>query len=119
LGFIQLSGFAANWARMRLTDDDLRRLELAIQEAPDGPPVMGGTGGLRKVRFAPAHGGGKSSGMRGCYAYFEEFGLVYLCAVFAKKDKGNLSAGEREAYRKVLEVFGRYLRENWKKGWTA
>jgi hypothetical protein len=80
---------------------------------------MSGTGGLRKIRFAgKKSSGGKSGGLRACYAYFSEFCLVYLCAVFAKNDKANLTAAEREAYRKVLEAFGRYLRENWKKGWT-
>ena len=104
---------------MKLTDDHLRALESLIAAAPADPPVMRGTGGLRKIRFAPGTGNrGKSGGARACYAYFEEFGLVYLCAVFPKNDKANLSAAERAAYRSVLEAFHRYLRENWKKGWT-
>src|SRR5436309_5208414 len=119
LSFIQLSGFATNWARMRLTDEDLRALEAAIQKGPARPPVMRGTGGLRKIRFAPAKSsGGKSGGVRACYTYFAEFGLVYLCAVFAKSAKANLTAAECEDFRKVLEAFRRYLRDNWKKGWT-
>ncbi len=117
LSFIQLSGFASNWARMKLTDDDLQRLESSILQAPDAPPVMRGSGGLRKIRIATS-GAGKSGGARACYAYFPEFGLVYLCAVFAKNAKANLTAAERATYRKVLEAFDRYLRENWKKGWT-
>jgi len=73
---------------------------------------MRGTGGLRKIRFAPRRAGaGKSVGARACYAYFAEFGLVYLCAVFPKNEKANLTASESEAYRKVLESFRRYLRE--------
>ena len=91
LSFIQLSGFRTNWARMKLTDEDLRRLESLILAAPDAAPVMRGTGGLRKVRLAPASSsGGKSGGARVCYAYFADFRLVYLCAVFAKNDKANL-----------------------------
>ena len=85
LSFIQLSAFSSNWKRMRLTDEDLSALESAIAETPDGPPVMRGTGGLRKVRFAPLRSsGGKSGGARACYVYFADFGLVYLCAAFAK-----------------------------------
>jgi hypothetical protein len=119
LSFIQLSAFASNWRQMKLTDEDLRALESAIAEAPEAPPVMRGTGGLRKIRFAPeSSGGGKSGGARACYAYFAEFGLVYLCAVFPKNAKANLSAAECEAYRKVLDSFHRYLREQRKKGWT-
>ena len=86
---------------------------------PDAPPVMRGTGGLRKVRFAPvSSAAGKSGGCRVCYAYFPEFGLVYLCAVFPKSARANLTPAESEAFRKVLEVFRRYLRQNWSKGWT-
>ena len=104
---------------MQLNDDDLRALESAIAQAPASAPVMRGTGGLRKIRLAP-HGksGGKSGGARACYAYFAEFGLVYLCAVFPKNVKANLSAAERAAYRRVLESFHRYLHDHWKQGWT-
>ena len=119
LSFVQLSGFNANWKRMKLTDEDLRALERAIADAPDASPVMSGTGGLRKIRFAPvASAGGKSGGARVCYAHFAEFQLVYLCAVYPKNEKANLTAAERNAYRAVLESFRRYLRENWKKGLT-
>lgn len=119
LTFVQLSAFTTNWARMRLTDEDLRRLEATIAEAPDAAPVMRGSGGLRKIRFASsASGRGKSGGARACYAYFPEHELVYLCAVFPKNEKANLTAAESAAYRKVLDSFRRYLHENWKKGWT-
>jgi hypothetical protein len=87
LSFIQLSAFASNWKRMKLGDDDLRSLESAIAEAPGRAPVMSGTGGLRKIRFATQFGSGKSGGARVCYAYFADFHLVYLCAVFPKNEK--------------------------------
>jgi hypothetical protein len=119
LSFIQLSAFSSNGKRMKLTDDDLRALESAIAQAPADAPVMRGTGGLRKIRFAPhASSGGKSGGARACYAYFEEYGLVYLCAVFPKNAKANLSAVERAAYRKVLDSFRRYLHDRSKQGRT-
>jgi hypothetical protein len=37
---------------------------------------------------------------------------------FAKNDKANLAPAERESFRRVLETFHDYLRENWPKGWT-
>jgi hypothetical protein len=51
-------------------------------------------------------------------AYFPEFGLVYLCAVFAKNEKANLSPAEREEYRELLVAFERYLRRHWREGLT-
>jgi hypothetical protein len=49
----QTSGFAADWRRLGLTDDDMRALELAVMEQPEKGVVMRGAGGLRKIRFAP------------------------------------------------------------------
>lgn len=119
LSVIQLSAFTTAWERLRLTDEDLRALETAILQSPDGPPVMAGTGGLRKIRFASERSaGGKSGGVRVCYAYFTSYGLVYLCAVFPKNEKANLTAAERNAYRKVIARFDAYLRKWYAKGWT-
>jgi hypothetical protein len=119
LSLIQLPAFAATWKRLGLTDADLRSLEAAIVKSPASSPVMARTGGLRKVRFAPhGSGGGKSGGVRVCYAYFSRYGLVYLCAVYPKNEKANLSPAERAAYKRVIDGFDRYLRQWFEKGWT-
>jgi hypothetical protein len=113
LSFIQLSAFSRNWKSLKFTDDDLRALEAVILANPAGP-VMKGTGGLRKMRFAArSSAAGKSGGARVCYATFPEFGLVYLCAVYAKTDKANLTTSEAAAYRAVLQRFLQYLRQNY------
>ena len=119
ISFVHLSAFTTNWKRIGLSDEDLRSLENAIQQKPGGPPVTSGSGGLRKIRFAPGHSaGGKSGGGRACYAYFPEYDLVYLCAVFPKNEKANLTNAEKRAYKRVLESFGRFLRDHWEKGLT-
>jgi hypothetical protein len=119
LSFIQLIVFRVNWKRLRMTDADLRALELAILEDPAKPPVMSGTGGLRKIRFpGELSSAGKSGGVRVCYAYFREFGLIYLCAVFPKNEQANLSAQEKNNYRQLLVEFEKYLAQNFAKGWT-
>ena len=56
--------------------------------------------------------------MRVCYAYFRAFGLIYLCAVFPKNGKANLTDAERNAYRQVLARFDQYLREHHQTGRT-
>lgn len=50
--FIQTDEFSRNWDEFGFTDDDLRRLEFDIMMNPHKYPVMQGTGGLRKARFA-------------------------------------------------------------------
>ncbi|MGD0389155.1 MAG: addiction module toxin RelE [Tepidisphaeraceae bacterium] len=119
MSFIQLTAFRVNWKRLGMTDSDLQALEIAILEDPSRPPVMSGTGGLRKIRFSGQRSsGGKSGGVRVCYAYFRQFGLIYLCAVFPKNEKANLSGQEKNAYRHTLAEFGRYLSKHFDKGWT-
>ena len=51
--FIYLHGFVAQWNQLRLNDDDLRELEQSIMNNPAAGDVIAGTGGLRKLRFAP------------------------------------------------------------------
>lgn len=119
LSLIQLPAFAATWKRLGLTDADLRALEEMIVKSPAGSPVMAGTGGLRKIRFAAKSSAvGKSGGVRVCYAYFSRYALVYLCAVYPKSEKANLSAAEKTAYKRIIEGFDRYLREWFERGWT-
>ncbi len=80
---------------------------------PAGAPVMKGTGGLRKIRYAPSsRGKGKSGSMRVGFAQFPQFGRIYLVTLFLKKDAENLSAADRKAIKAALEG----LEEALKKG---
>jgi hypothetical protein len=53
LTFIQLPYFVSDFRRMLLTDGDLRELETLLMQNPGMGKVIPGTGGLRKMRFAP------------------------------------------------------------------
>ncbi len=50
--FIEAAEFAARWRGLGLTDDDLAALQQQIGRDPEAGPVMPGTGGLRKLRYA-------------------------------------------------------------------
>lgn len=89
---VQLTTFTTKAQRIGLTDEDMRNIELEILADAEGWPVMKGTGGLRKMRFAPE----KSS-------VLEEVTFVYFITVFAKNEQDNLSKGEQEAVRKLIE----------------
>jgi hypothetical protein len=117
--FLQFSAFHTNWKSLGLSDDDLRFLQWAISSDPTGPPVISGTGGMRKIRFASKKSGsGKSSGVRVCYACYPQYELIYLCAVFAKNEQANLTNAERADYKAVLKRIDERLNEFWKKGMT-
>lgn len=108
---IQLRAFQSKWRGTRLTDEDLQALEQLILSHPDAGQVMRGTGGLRKVRFAPRSSHrGKSGAFRVCYAVFPEHGRVYLVTLFAKSEQANLTAAERTDVKAMLERIGAALR---------
>jgi hypothetical protein len=112
LDFIQSSAFERQWARLGLNDEeDLFALEMFIMTDPKRAPVVEGTGGLRKVRFAPDRWNtGSSGGARVCYVYFEEFGIVYWIYVYRKSQQETLSANEKKAIKAMIERIEKNLR---------
>jgi hypothetical protein len=72
--------------------------------------VIPGSGGIRKVRFGFG-ARGKSGGARIIYLFSGEALPVFVPAVFAKNEKSNLSAAERNALaRMVTEMIESYRR---------
>ncbi|GEM_PF-812281 len=104
LRFIQLPAFESAWRDLGLEDEDLRTLELLIMANPVGPPIEPGTGGLRKIRFAPKRWGkGKRGGVRICYAYFQSRGIVLLIAAYRKNHKETLSGKEKTTIKLLIQ----------------
>jgi hypothetical protein len=68
---------------------------------PNCGVVIPGSGGIRKVRFGFGSRG-KSGGARIIYMFSGESLPVFIMAVFAKNEKANLSAAERNALGKVV-----------------
>src|SRR6266436_5879282 len=72
--------------------------------------VIPGSGGIRKVRFGFG-ARGKSGGARIVYLFSGESLPVFILAAFAKNEKANLSAAERNALaRMVHEMIESYRR---------
>lgn len=101
--FIQTDEFSFRWDALVFHDDDLRRLEFDIMMKHDKYPVIQGTGGLRKARFAFEHRG-KSGGIRVCYVDFVVKETIYLITVYSKNQKDNLSKEEKNEIRKLIDV---------------
>ena len=110
LTFVQVSPFVADWRRYRLSDEDLRELELELLRRPDAGSVIAGTGGLRKIRFAPpSRHAGKSGGFRVIYGYFPRFRHVYLILLYGKREQGNLTVGEKTECRRWVRAIEQAL----------
>ena len=111
LTFAQVPGFVLKWKNLELTDVDLQALEKLIMQRPEAGDVMQGTGGLRKVRFAPpSWNRGKSGGTRVCYITIFDAQCCYLITLFAKNEKENLSQGERHLIKALIVSIKEYHR---------
>lgn len=104
VSFVRTAGFEMDWKALGLdSGDDLLTLETAIANNPVAGAVVQGTGGLRKLRFAPVKWRvGKSGALRVCYAFYPEFAYVAMIAVYAKAAQENLSAAEKKAIAGLL-----------------
>ncbi len=97
LTLVQVGTFVNKFKRLGLTDEDLQALEQQIMENPDAGVVMTGTGGVRKIRFAPpSWNTGSSGATRVCYALFATINTVYLLTMFGKNQQANLTAEEKQ-----------------------
>ncbi len=78
--------------------------------APTKAPVVPGTGGLRKIRFARRNTNrGTSGGARIGYEYFPEFDAVGTFAVYTKNKQDNLTQEQKKIIRDGIQRFGQWL----------
>jgi hypothetical protein len=83
-------------------------LEQTVLADPHAGALVPGTGGLRKVRLVQrAVARGKRGGARVYYLDLPARGVTHWLAIFGKREKDDLSAGERRA----LAVLVRILKE--------
>lgn len=108
--FIQLTPFKAQWDKLRLGDEDLQALEKLILARPEVGAVVGGTGGIRKARFAPpSKGTGKSGALRIGYAHYRVYGIVYLVMILVKKNnEANFTAAEKAELRSIMAALNKF-----------
>jgi hypothetical protein len=113
LDFVETISFSDTWKEFGLSDEDLRGLQNAIMRSPRGFPVIPGTGGLRKIRFAPsAWHQGKRGSLRIGYVHFAEYELVFLVLAFAKTVRGDISTAQKKVIRAMIQNQERVLARN-------
>ena len=86
----------------------MQALEQMLLQNPDVGVVVPGTGGLRKVRFAPrSRHQGKSGSFRVGYAHFRLPDAIYFLAIYPKNEQANLTAAEKAEARQIIEFISR------------
>jgi len=110
LNFVELDPFTVAWKRLGLEDEALRALQIAICMQPTAAPVMSGTGGLRKMRFAPAAWRtGQSGAARVYYSYFPDYGLVALIYVHTKSGMEAIDDRTKKVIKGLIVEIERFL----------
>ncbi len=103
VNFIELHGFRDDWRRLGLTDEDLWAAQSMLGANPTGFPVIQGTGGLRKLRFAPPKKGGRRRWLRICYVYFKEAAVILLVVAYAKNEADDIPASDKKYFRELIK----------------
>lgn len=110
LRFIHLDGFTADWKDLNLSDDDLSILQIQIMLGSQSAPVIAGTGGVRKLRFAPpSWKKGKSGAVRVLYSVFPDYSVAVLAAAYSKGDREDITTQEKKLLRSIIGEIGRIL----------
>lgn len=100
--FIRLSSFIRAWDAIGLSEDDYQALETMLLNNPQLGPVIEGSGGIRKVRFA-ATGKGKRGGARVIYIDVVVEDAIYLLYAYPKSVKDDLTKDEVKAFKRIAE----------------
>jgi hypothetical protein len=89
---VSLSGYESQVSAL-LSEDERMAMEFYIACAPEDHPIVAGSGGFRKARWA-RRGQGKSGGYRVIYFFLAGPGRIYMAAIYAKTRKESLSAAD-------------------------
>ena len=88
-----------------LDDEQYRQLQIALMLRPEQGPIIQGSGGLRKVRWATT-GGGKRGGLRVIYYWARGDQAFYMLYAYTKSAQGDLTPTQtRQLGRVVREEF--------------
>lgn len=85
-----------------LTDDAYSGLQQALIENPDCGPVIPGSGGVRKMRWA-ARGRGKRGGYRIVYYLRRHHGIIWLLTMYPKNVADTIPAHILKQIREEIE----------------
>jgi hypothetical protein len=74
-----------------------------LAKNPKSGDIIQGTGGIRKLRWGKGDRG-KSGGVRIIYYFHSDKLPLYLVTLFAKNERDNLSAQERNDLSKLVDI---------------
>ena len=85
-----------------LSDEEYAALQLALRRDPEAGPVIPGSGGVRKLRWAAA-GRGKRGGYRVIYYVRRANGVIWMLTMYPKNVAENISARVLRQIKKEVD----------------
>jgi hypothetical protein len=98
--FIETPIFTREIRRL-LSDDEYRRMQIALLLRPDMGDLIQGSGGLRKLRWRIA-GQGKRGGLRVIY-YWVVPDCIYMLLPYQKTTQEDLTPSQLRTLRKLVK----------------
>ena len=99
--FVETPIFTAE-IRTLLPEAKYRALQIALLLRPEQGPVIPGSGGLRKVRWAGT-GRGKRGGLRVIYYWHPVDETFFLLFAYPKNAQEDLTPAQRKLLRKLVK----------------
>jgi mRNA-degrading endonuclease RelE of RelBE toxin-antitoxin system len=85
-----------------LSDEEYAALQLALMRDPEAGPVIPGSGGVRKLRWAAA-GRGKRGGYRVIYYVRRANGVIWMLTMYPKNAAENISTHVLRQIKKEVD----------------
>ncbi|MGB3863899.1 MAG: type II toxin-antitoxin system RelE/ParE family toxin [Candidatus Aminicenantaceae bacterium] len=98
--FVETSIFTKEIKRL-LPDDDYKQLQTALMLRPDAGDLIGGTGGLRKIRWKLPYKGKRGS-LRVIY-YWDKEDTIFMLLPYRKTEKDDLSSAQLKKLRSLVK----------------
>ncbi len=86
--FIETSKFSKLLSEY-LSDDEYRMLQWHLQEKPESGDIVRGSGGVRKVRWAP-ESKGKRGGVRVIYYWKKSDHEIWMLTIYSKSEQASI-----------------------------
>jgi hypothetical protein len=88
--------------QLLLSDEEYRKLQIELILHPEKGDLIPGSGGLRKIRWAP-YGRGKSGGFRTIYYWAVSKDQIFMLFMYSKKEQTDLTADQIKILRNIIK----------------
>lgn len=87
-----------------LSDDEYRKMQLALVLRPEAGKIIPNSGGLRKIRWKIS-GSGKRGGLRLIYFWDVPEETIYMLLIYKKSKQEDLSPKQLKTLRNLIKEY--------------